>query len=90
MTEPPKTEEIQAREYLNARQLAEFLGCSRATIYRYAQGRGVPESMPSIKLTRNKLMFDLARVREWLDRIGGFPENDASLPEGLLNPEEKS
>ena len=61
------------REYMTTRQCAEFLGCCRASIYRWVNGVGVSEPLPVARLSRNKLVFEAARVRAWLDRLGGFP-----------------
>lgn len=60
------------REYVNARQLAEFLQCSVSTVWRYRNGNGVPSPLPCIRLNSRRVLFDLAVVRSWLDDIGGF------------------
>ncbi len=60
------------REYLNTAQMAILMQCSTATIYRYAKRKKNP--LPTVKLSRNKLLFDLAVVRSWMDEIGGYEE----------------
>lgn len=60
-----------SREYMTVEQMAKFLSVSPTTIHRWRQGVGVPDPLPSIRVTRRKILFDVAAVRGWLDEIHG-------------------
>jgi excisionase family DNA binding protein len=81
-THPPGTP-ADREEFLTARQLAEVLQVSAATVRRLAQNGRIP----SIRLTPRLLRFYLPAVREALDRAKRTrrPADDAGITDTQLS-----
>jgi len=60
---------------MSVEELAEYLGESKRTIYRYIQSGDCP---PYIRLTKKNIKFDKADVDAWLESKKINPEKTGS------------
>lgn len=60
---------------MSVEELAEYLGESKRTIYRYIQSGDCP---PYIRLTKKNIKFDKADVDSWLESKKINPEKTGS------------
>lgn len=59
-----ETKQKQKRKWVNAQEVAEYLGVKRNTVYDWVRERkGIPSHKPS---GSNLLRFDLEEIDEWL------------------------
>jgi excisionase family DNA binding protein len=79
--DPDKTAgPVVTEPLMNATQLADFLGVSKATVYRWAEdGR-----LPSLRLGPGVVRFDPTAVRGWLETR--VRESEALLDSGTTQP----
>ena len=64
----------QPGRYVRATQLAEMLGLSRSTIWRYASQGKFPKP---IKLTENATVWDMREVEAWVEARRAAQGGDA-------------
>lgn len=62
---------------MNTVQIARLLQCSPHSIYRYVKREENP--LPHIVLSKNRFLFDVAVVRQWLDELGGYETETLTL-----------
>jgi predicted DNA-binding transcriptional regulator AlpA len=60
-----KTQAIEGREYLRPVEAARWLGLTVSGLYGLCRKAGLPAPT---KLSRRCSLFDVAAIREWLDK----------------------
>lgn len=62
------------KQLVTAKEVMEFLGVSRKTLYRYKMEKGLPE----YKINKTTSRYDMKEIKAWLNQmlIANEPTND--------------
>lgn len=64
----------ETKQLVTAKEVMDFLGVSRKTLYRYKMEKGLPE----YKINKTTSRYDMDEIKEWLNQmlIVSEPTND--------------